>query len=597
MADDPSKMNPVVQGFRERIAAASRASDDFSGISQWVIDNTTHPNDPGLPWSFKDHEFQVDILNDGAPHLACGKCSQVGLSEVIVRLQLALLAIFPSTTAIYTLPTTTFARQFTKSRIDPVIAQSPVLKAMVPSGNDSSELKQLGNSFLYVRGSFGQTAAISIPADVLINDEVDFSNQQALTTFASRLGHAKLGEGQGIRREFSTPTVEGYGISKTLSLSTQQHYCVKCDHCHKWVAPDFFDDVVIPGFEKKTIEFDRLDLQDEKVKAGEAFLSCPECKGKLTQANLCDAEKRQWIAKCPDADISGYQVFPYDVPKINPISKTLNYIKDYEKKADWVNFKVGLSFQDAESSFLAERMQKYADSIAVEPSPNCASQCIMGVDIGKTSWALIGKRVDNHIKIIWAERIKQDGNDYLGQRLQLLVNYFGVVKAVIDAAPDFTTALALIENNYFGRVFGNYYVRELKGKMTDILVDDDEAMIKSVRTGTIDTLAKYVNGGIIRLCRGSETELISEHLQALKRVSEMDAQGNLVGKWVSTGADHYGHAMNYLRIADHLMDYQGKNPVVPTLPMAGRAKLKSPGDESNKHPLMQIGLARRNGSY
>ena len=77
---------------------------------------------------------------------------------------LAMLHLFPGSTAIYTLPTTSFARQFTRTRVDPVIEASPLLKGMVPADNDSSELKQIGHSFLYVRGSFGQKAAISVPA-------------------------------------------------------------------------------------------------------------------------------------------------------------------------------------------------------------------------------------------------------------------------------------------------------------------------------------------------------------------------------------------------------------------------------------------------
>ena len=589
-----AQLNPRAQAFMERLQAASRASNDFSGISQWLIDNTTDPRDQGKNWSFKDHEFQEQILNDGTPHLVCRKCSQVGLSEVVVRLQLALLAIFPSTTAIYTLPTTSFARKFTKSRIDPVIDQSKVLKAMVPSGNDSSELKQLGNSFLYIVGSFGQGSAISIPADVLINDEVDFSNQQALTTFASRLGHAQLGDGKGIRREFSTPTVDGFGISKTFEISTKNHYCVKCDSCHKWVAPDFFDDVMIPGYDAKIIDFDKNDLQNPSFKTGDAFLSCPECRAKLTQANLCNKEKRQWIAKCPDANIAGYQVFPYDVPSINPVHKTLAYMNDYEKKADWVNFKVGLSFQDAETSFLKERILRYTDVYGVTPRAGCASGCVMGVDVGKTSWVVIAKRMEGQLRVIHMERIKQDGEDYLGTRLQELVDWFGVVKGVIDAAPDFSTALKLISRNHIGRIFGNYYIRQLKGRMTDIMVDDSESMIKSVRTGTIDVLVKWVNGGIIRFPKCNEMDLMTEHLENLKRVSEMNNEGELIARWINTGQDHYGHALNYLRIADSMIDYRGKNPEVPALPMAGTCKVKS-GDELS-HPLMNLDRNGRNGN-
>lgn len=47
-------------------------------------------------------------------------------------------------------------------------------------------------------------------AQFLVRDEYDFCKQSVLTTFDSRLGHNK--EGEDFRRDFSTPTVAGYGM-------------------------------------------------------------------------------------------------------------------------------------------------------------------------------------------------------------------------------------------------------------------------------------------------------------------------------------------------------------------------------------------------
>jgi hypothetical protein len=584
-------LNPQAQGFLERISAAASNARDLSGIADWVISNTTHPRDPGRPWSFEDHEFQRDILNDGHSRLVCRKCSQVGLSEIVVRLQLALLAIYPSTTAIYTLPTTSFARQFTKSRIDPVIDSSALLSSLVPNHNDSSELKQIGTSFLYIRGSFGQGAAISIPADILINDEVDFSNQQALTTFASRLGHASLGGGEGVRREFSTPTVEGYGVSKTFDTSSQKYYACKCDHCHNWVIPDFFDDVVIPGFEDKTINLDKSDVIDGTAMIAQAYLRCPQsdCHKPLTVANLADPQKRQWIAKYPDREVAGYQVNPFDVPTVNPVAKTLGYITDYDRKADWVNFKVGLPYEDAETSFLLDRIEHYTRAQWATPGAGAASGCVMGVDVGKTSWVVIGKRVGARIDILYVERVKQDGLDHLGSRLQELMDWFGVAVAVVDAAPDFTTALKLIEYNYEGRVYGCYYVRQLPDKLSSQMADAAAGTIRALRTQSLDRLVKQVNTGEIQWPKHHEIDLVKSHLGHLKRVSTMDGSGVMVGQWHSTGDDHYGHALNYLGMADKLLGGFGiKNASVATLPMTSRTKVNQGEDPETAHPLLGV---------
>jgi hypothetical protein len=579
-------INPVTQAFLDRVAGAVRQVDDLTGTSQWLIDHTKDPRNSLAPWSFTDHEYQIAILDDGRPHVVVAKCSQVGLSEIVARLQLALLAIYPGIQAIYTLPTTTFARKFTKTRIDTIIAASPLLKSMVNASADSSELKQLGNSFLNVLGSFSQGGAISIPADVLINDEVDFSCQQTLTTFASRLGHAKLGGGEGIRREFSTPTVDGFGISKRFQLSTQAHYGVLCDSCQSWQTPDFFDHVVIPGFDEKIINFSRDDLHDPRVDISQAYLTCPGCKQPLTQANLCEPAKRQWIEKFPGRSIGGYQVYPYDVPRVNPVSKTLGYIADYEKKADWVNFKVGLPFEDAESAFLEQRIDSYTSLRAVRPLSHAASGCVMGVDVGKVSWAWIGKPMtDGQIHLLHLEQIKQDGQDYLHTRLMELMECYGVVKAVIDAAPDFTTALKLIEHNFVGRVFGCYYTHTRSPKLTDEIVDERTSVLKTYRTGSLDSLVKDVNGGSFRFPVHPEMELAKAHLSHLKRVKEMDSRGDLVGRWINTGPDHYGHALNYLLMAVHQLGFLGTHNKSPGLPLISKTRLNSGATEATQHPL------------
>ena len=67
-----------------------------------------------------------------------------------------------------------------KTRFDPVIADSPELRAKLDAEVDNTGLKRIGGSFLYIRGTFSKNAAISVPADILIHDEVDFSNQEVM---------------------------------------------------------------------------------------------------------------------------------------------------------------------------------------------------------------------------------------------------------------------------------------------------------------------------------------------------------------------------------------------------------------------------------
>ena len=544
----------------------------MSRTAEWLCKYTSHPKDNTERWSFKDHEMQVEIANCDAPKACVRKCSQVGLSELSVRIMLCLLNIYSNSTGIYTLPTTSFARKFAKARIDSVVSGSEYLKAQVDSNNDSSELKQIGGSFLYITGSFGQTAAISVPADFLVRDEVDFSNQVALSTFASRLGHA---EGGGITRDFSTPTVEKFGISDRYDKSTQARYAVVCDHCSRTVMPDFMQDVVIPGFDDETIKLERTDLDNPKIRIGEAFLKCPSCGKELTQANLCDASKRKWVHAYEKGsrEWEGFQVFPFDVPSVNPVPKTLRAMDEYKKKADWVNFKVGVTYEDAETCFLRDVIERSTTLEWVRPRELAASGCVLGMDVGKVSHILIGRRNGFYLDIIHAERVKQDDDDAIFKRVIELIRMYRVVKAVVDAGPDFTTALKLIGKCYLNQVFACYYVRSTRTSLANLDVKEVDQVINANRTATLDDTAKAANKGQIRYARMEETETIKEHLRSLKRVETDNARGERVASWVSTGPDHYGHAMNYLNMADDMTEFRGKHFPVAAMPMMQKVKI------------------------
>ena len=78
-------MSDVVARLRMRL-------DREAGMRQ--LDETVlkygHAN--GQPWSFKDHEFQREIIRDTSSRISVRKCSQVGLSEIMVQKLLAMAA-------------------------------------------------------------------------------------------------------------------------------------------------------------------------------------------------------------------------------------------------------------------------------------------------------------------------------------------------------------------------------------------------------------------------------------------------------------------------------------------------------------------------
>lgn len=579
------KLHREHRNYLDRIATQASNVFDLTQIPEWLKRNTRNPLDPDLPWNFKGHEYQIDILSDMADEVVARKCSQVGASELWVRLMLGMLGLSKSITIIYVLPTTGFARKFSKGRIDPVIQKSPVLRDLVNREVDSSELKQVGNNFLYIAGSYGQNSAISVPAQGLFQDEVDFCNQTTLTTFNSRLGHNKPGE--YYKRSFSTPTVEKFGIDAMYQETSKAHYCIRCPSCKDWVAPNFMDDVEIPGFDGNLYTFEKEDLSNELIRVDDAFIRCPDCHSPIDWETILNPEKRKWVHENPDNSKHGYQILPIDVPEVNPISRTLRQIVEYDRKKDWVNFKVGYPFSDAETSFLREALEKYCRTFSL-PRPDdgdetpkaIAARTTFGLDVGKTSWFTVLIHVEGETRCIYAERIRQDGDNYLGKRVMFLMKVFGCVKGVVDAGPDISVSKYLVDNNPEGKVWACYYTRQQKGTLENYKLNEAEGIVTASRTGCFDSMAKKFNSGKSTLTKSQETPTIMKHLAAMKRVDQTNDQGDLISSWISTDDDHYAHSLNYAHIAmDMLISGAGRIVTAPSLPGIRKQRIKTEPDE------------------
>lgn len=557
----------------QRIRVASSQDGDLSGIADWIVQNTADPKDEREQFSYKDHEYQIDIANETAPNVSVIKPSQVGASELQVRVMLAMASIIRNCTVIYTLPTAAFARTFAKGRVDPVIKNSVALSEARNKDVDSSTMKQLGGSFLYFGGTFGQSAAISIPAQVLINDEVDFSNAMVMSTYMSRLGHNKNG---GYRRAFSTPTVQGYGISALHDESSQAEYFVKCDHCSTWVAPSFFEHMVVPGWDATLHTMRKDDLKNPNVRWRDAYLRCPHCGKVLSLSNLGDPSKRQWVHKYQERPDKGYQVKPYDVVAYNPPWKTLSYMKDYDRHADWVNFKVGLPFEDAENSFLLERIQQSAILAPVAPLEGAASGCVMGVDVGNISHATVAKSVGGKLKVIYREKIRQNDQNFLLARVKELKKIFGVKKACIDIGPDITVPKQWIAQSPTGHVWAAQYVRQISGSLSIFDADNEEEQIVSAnRTALIDEVCKAFNSGLIETPNDEHQKLAEEHLRAMKRIIRVNNAGESFASWVNTGEDHFAHSLFYCYLASLMAGENKTSGLSVILPSCHRVAIGS----------------------
>lgn len=572
-------MSPELSNYLKRIRVGVSQATDLSHLADWICQNTTDPRDVERNWSFDEHEYQIEILNDVAEDIVIRKCSQVGLSELSVRMCLAMCGMFKSITGIYVLPTSGFATKFAKQRVDPVIDNSKVLKAMISKDTDSSELKRFSNSFLYFAGS--QKEGISVPANLLVIDELDFCSQRHLTTYSSRLRHAR----PGYRRNFSTPTVHNFGVDKLFQNSNQKYYTVKCRHCHDWVTPDPLTCLEIPGFEGTLAELDRSDLYSAKVKPDEAFLRCPNCRTPVHWQDLCDPSKRRWVAAKPDANRAGYQVYPFDVPTYNTLPKVIRQIEEYESVSDYYNFVWGLPHESADRTFMESAVRGNIRNCFIPPDEDALDiqkmyGTVMGVDVGKTSWIMIGKPSGKFgLQVIYMEHFRQTTEGSIKERVKTLAKHYGVVRGVIDAGPDFSTSQGVVWESNPMQFWACYYVNQSKAKIDNLTLKEDEGVVTANRTGTFDALSKAVNGGLIQFPQCDDTETMVKHLKALKRVETVDDEGERLARWVKVDDDHYAHALNYMNMAATMLSDRYFNAPVAAVPMMTKTRMKQYGDK------------------
>lgn len=599
-------MNPMYSTYLARLRAEISSTRDMGQIPEWLTHHTRAPNDPDKDFSFRGHEYQIEMISDPAPVSAIKKCSQVGATEIWFRTVLAVMAIFKSINLIYVLPTIGFVRKVSKGRIDPVIQNSPTLRSMLNEKVNSSDLKQILNSFLYMSGSYSKSAAISVPAQAVFKDEVDFCDQSILSTFASRMGHTKASE--KIDRSFSTPTVFDYGIDLLFKQGSQAYYCVRCPTCKDWSKLNYLTKVEIPGFDGTLETFEKDDLLNPNYRIKEAFMRCSCCGAPLPYEAFLNPDNRRWIHTYPDKakEFSSRQIYPLDVPEVNPISQTILQIGDYRRKKDWANFKLGEAYQDSETSFVESLIRANSFSHPMQKPTDMPVQnfsiAFFGLDVGKICHLTVGvpnASAKDGFDVVYCERIRlgtdDDGTNSVLKRLKVLSKTFNFICGVVDSGPDITLADAVIKWKP-GSNWASQYVERMGNTLDLIRLVEEEGICKVLRNSSLDEVCKRVNSGVIRLNRSvADYEIMVAHLKALKKVAQVaEDSEELAGEevWVSNGEDHYGHALNYLYAARIISGTPRHEGIVPFLFGVAKAKIKDADSEAQK-PTDVLGLWRQ----
>lgn len=531
-------------------------------ICDFIVSNTRLR---GQPFSFKGHEYQKVILDHPSPDKVIIKSAQMGISEMSVRLAISMCNLIPGFSVIYTLPSASAAQNFMKTRVDPVIQASPYLSEAVSKELDNTMIKRFGDSYLYLKGAQTDTQAISVPADMLIGDEVDNSNQGVMTLFESRLIHSVY----QYKVKLSTPSIPNFGIDLLFKQSKRHMHLAKCTACNHWFEPDYHEHVRIPGFMAEVHDVAKSTFASPDFRWQEAYVACPKCG---RRADLSD-QHREWVCENPDDNFvsTGFRVSPFSCPEVISTASLVKASVEYERKQDFYNQRLGKALEDAESSLQEDELRS---ALINEPvATGGRNPRVMGLDMGTYCACTIAELLpDDTLVVIHTEMIPLF-NVYT--RRAELVKQFGVRMCVIDFAPYTETVYRIQQADQ--RVYAGVYVRS-RGidlyRVKDQEEDKEEGkealrQISIVRDKVFDVLMDRVRDGkILKVRNKLRPELDDQWVKQLcdqKRVREFQGDVNIFVWKKTTGEDHYHHSLLYTYIAAKIMALSINTTPLPSL--------------------------------
>lgn len=550
-------------------------------MAEWVCANTTIG---GQPFSFKRHEFQRQILDDMHPRLCCKKLSQVGLTEVSIRKTIGFLVQNPGRSALYSFPTTDMRDRNVKTRVRPILDRDfPKLRDI--SGSMSKEIRnnnimQLGDSFLYMAGN-SEADATSTPVDMIINDELDLSNQEIIALFNSRYQHSDF----KIKQVFSTPTYKGFGVSAEFEDSDQHEYFYKCPHCGHQQVPQYdLNSVYIPNLPKEinTLLDINLDVAIG-LDLDNAYVRCRKCGKPL---DLTDDSRREWVPKYPSRIHSrGYQVRPFSSPLLS-IKYLVVTMGDYIKKNQLrrgVNTVLGEDFETSNSR-MQEAQIRQAFQSPNSPQIDKEKPVTIGIDMG----------IICHIVLYITDgaliAFEQVHYKKLKDRIEYYMNKYRILSGAIDRYP--YTSLAeeirdMTENKIMPVVYNG--IRDADPKKD---VDGKIIYYNINRTSALDRVKDGIDKGRLKLYGyGNLEQKIIEHYRDMTREEE-------AGKspvWVKlNGNDHFFHASAYAMVAEKIYYVEGlginKEDYVPTCLFTASFE-KNPQNKNSMDKLNLVGYS------
>ena len=506
----PSSKESLVELFAQK--------DIFTFLDYYNV-----PNDQGDPLDFKDHPYLVDIYADWSPRMCIKKCAQVGISTTII-IKALWACKNKGMDVIYSFPTYDLANKMVSSKVNRLIGNTPEFQKWTKD-KDSIEQKRVGKNMLYFQGTSNEQAAIALPADLYIADEVDRSDQKIVDMFSSRLQHSKF----AWEWRFSNPSVPENGVDVWWQESDQKEWFVRCEGCNR----------------------DQI-LTMDHIKGG--IFACEKCGKELERRN------GQWIKRWREPNmISGYHISSLMAVHLSA-DKILKEKRD-KPEQQFTNMILGEPYVGS-GNYLP--LHLLFGNLTPRKNPqDCAP--VIGVDTGKRIHYVVGNK--------YGLFFNGEASNY--EPIAKILRQYPQALAVIDQGGDITAPRELQER-FPSQVYLCSFVQS-----QDVAPrwKEDSGMVNTDRNKAIQLVVDEFSEKRIPLF-GSEDdwEMYADHWKHLYRELEEDDRGRRRYIWKRNGADHLALATVYWRMGmDKISGGEGELVGVPTQQLWGNIGMDTDG--------------------
>jgi len=525
--------------FLDRVSSGLK-KQSIKKVSEWAENyRIMGPPFPG-PCKFDHHPWTREMCDCLAETIVGKKAAQMGFTEVALNKVFAYIDM-EAGSVLYVLPAKTpDATDFSTSRFDPALEASVHLKSLFTDVKNIGH-KRAGHSNLYIRGSRSRSQLKSIPAGLLVFDEVQEMVQANIQLAFER----SSGQLKKQKLLISTPSIAGIGIDEYFKDSTQDHFNFKCPACGKFIELIFPECMVITAD----------DPNDVKIKG--SHLICSECKKKLVHEDKIIWEKDGvWVPTYADRMTRGFhinQMYSMTMPPYEIAQLYLESLSNPVKEQEFHNSKMGNDHEVKGARVLEEHIINAMKRGGHANGTTSTGLITMGVDVGKwlhyeiASWELRPTKDLGDISSYVIPTVLEMGKVLSFNELDEIWKKHGVSFAVVDADPEGRKTFEWAQK-HAGRVKRCRYTRGITGK--HMRTDKEEHLIQADRTSWLDVSLGRFKNGTIALPFDTPLEYKS-HVRALVRIYKEDTDGNTISKYVKkdNDHDHHAHARNYCEMA------------------------------------------------